>query len=44
MDLIPALVFGFQALVFLAFVVVLIIVIVKRVGDKKTEDFEERDN
>jgi hypothetical protein len=44
MDASSALLFGFQGLVGIAFVVLLIYFIARRISIKEKEDFEDRDN
>ena len=44
MDKIIAVIFSIQGLVWFAIFVVLLILIIKRIKNKKDEDFEKRDN
>lgn len=44
MDAFVKLVLGMEGLIFLAVVVTIVVLIVRRVKIKKTEDFEKRDN
>ena len=44
MDLLPVIMIGFQGLIGLGLLVLLIYLIIRRVRIKQSEDFEDRDN